>query len=78
MKKLKKVKMRKVHLKNEHMTDERWYCLKCIKAHQESLYCLYCCQIYFIEEEGLEDEGKIWICCDKCDRWVSSSPFPHI
>lgn len=75
MKQLQKVRMQKVHLENEYMEDDRWYCLKCLKAHQESMSCLYCHQIYFLEEEGLEDEEKIWICCDKCDRWVSIHTF---
>jgi hypothetical protein len=65
LKQLQKVRMNKVHIENEYMEDDRWYCHKCLEAHQHSLYCQYCSQIYFLEEEGLEDEGKTWICCDK-------------
>jgi len=71
LKQLKKVVLKKIHLENEYVEDERWYCLKCLKAHNHSLYCLYCWQIYFTEDEGLEDEEKVWICWDNCDRWVS-------
>lgn len=50
--------------------DERWYCLKCLDAHDDSLFCYYCGQIYFNDEEDLEDDGKAWICCDDCHKWI--------
>lgn len=63
-----KVILRKALFENN---DERWYCLKCLKAHNASLFCFYCGQIYFVEETDLEDDGKAWICCDDCNKWVS-------
>jgi len=42
IKQMKKVVLRKVHLENEYVDDERWYCLKCLTAHNHSLSCLYC------------------------------------
>ena len=68
LKQAKKVILRKALFDND---DERWYCLKCLKAHNDSLFCFYCGQIYFMDESDLEDDGKAWICCDKCDKWVS-------
>lgn len=64
----KKIVLRKTLFENN---DERWYWLKCLKAHNESLFCYYCGQIYFMEETDLEDDGKAWICCDDCNKWVS-------
>lgn len=69
MKLAKKVPLRKACFGNN---DERWYCLMCLKAHNDSLYCFYCGQIYFMEENDLEDDGKAWIQCDDCNKWVSS------
>lgn len=63
-----KINLRKTSF---HDHDERWYCLKWLNAHNESLYCFYCGQIYFIEDNELEDDGKAWICCDDCSKWVS-------
>lgn len=68
LKQSKKVILRKALFDND---DERWYCLKCLKAHNDSLFCFHCGQIYFMDESELEDDGKAWICCDKCDKWVS-------
>lgn len=64
----KKVTLRKACFGNN---DERWYWLMCLKAHNDSLYCYYCGQIYFMEEYDLEDDGKAWIQCDDCNKWVS-------
>lgn len=72
LKQAHKVILRKALFDND---DERWYCLKCLKAHNDSLFCFYCGQIYFMDVEDLDDDGKAWICCDSCDKWVSvSSP----
>jgi hypothetical protein len=68
----KKVVLRKVVIQEE---DERWYCLKCLKAHNESLFCYYCSQIYFVGAPELEDDGKVWVLCDDCDKWVSKASF---
>lgn len=72
LRQVKKIVLRKTLFENN---DERWYCLKCLKAHNESLFCYYCGQIYFMEETDLEDDGKAWICCDDCNKWVSSLYF---
>ena len=56
----KKVTLRKVVLDE---SDDRWYCIKCLKAHNDSLYCYYCEQIYFISQD-YEDDGKAWVMCD--------------
>lgn len=64
----KKVVLRKVFFQN---SVERWYCLKWIKAHNDSWFCFYCGQIYFNEDDELESDGKAWICCDGCNKWVS-------
>jgi hypothetical protein len=64
----KKVTLRKVVFEDQ---DERWYCIKCLKAHNESLFCFYCGQIYFVGTTDYEDDGKPWIMCDDCDKWVS-------
>jgi hypothetical protein len=69
---MKRVVLRKVFFEEN---DERWYCIKCLKTHNDSLYCYYCGQIYFVSEENLEDDGKAWILCDDCDKWVSKSTF---
>lgn len=68
LKQCKKVVLRKTLFEDD---DERWYCIRCLKAHNHSLFCFYCGQIYFVDESELEDDGKPWICCDKCDKWVS-------
>ena len=70
LKQAKKVELRKATFDAD---DERWYCFKCLKSHDDSLFCYYCGQIYFTDESDMEDDGKCWICCDKCDRWVSGS-----
>lgn len=69
LKQANKIVLRKTLFENN---DERWYCLKCLKAHNESQFCYYCGQIYFMGEDSLgEDDGKAWICCDDCNKWVS-------
>jgi len=60
LKQAKKIQLRKALFDN----DERWYCLKCLKTHNDSLFCFFCGQIYFMDESNLEDDGKAWICCD--------------
>ena len=63
-----KINLRKTIFRDN---DERWYCLKWLNAHNESLFWFYCGQIYFIEDNELEDDGKAWICWDDCSKWVS-------
>jgi hypothetical protein len=38
----------------------------CIRQYEKDSYCLYCKQIYF----DFSDDGKEWIMCDECERWV--------
>ena len=64
----KKVILRKALFQD---TVERWYCLKWLKAHNDSWYCYYWGQIYFNEDDELESDGKAWICWDNCNKWVS-------
>lgn len=73
LKQAKKVELRKAIFDTD---DERWYCLKCLKSHDDCLFCFYCGQIYFTDETDMEDDGKCWICCDTCDRWVSILNLP--
>ena len=65
----KKVILRKVFFQNSF---ERWYCLKWMKAHNDSWYCYYWGQIYFNEDDELESDGKAWIWWDDCNKWVSN------
>lgn len=65
----KNVTLRKVLFQGH---DERWYCMKCLNAHNESLYCYYCGQIYFVGVPDMEDDGKAWILWDDCNKWVST------
>lgn len=55
---MKKVALRKAQFQDQ---DDRWYCLRCLKAHNNSLFCFYCGQIYFEDENDFEDDGKAWI-----------------
>lgn len=48
-------------------------CTNCAKAHRKGQYCYYCKQIYLDND----DDGKDWVQCDFCKKWVFIyfSPF---
>jgi hypothetical protein len=37
-----------------------------VRQYEKESYCFYCKQIYF----DFSDDGKEWIMCDECERWV--------
>lgn len=41
-------------------------CTNCAKAHRKGQYCYFCKQIYLDND----DDGKDWIQCDFCKKWV--------
>lgn len=41
-------------------------CTNCAKAHRKGQFCFYCKQIYLDND----DDGKDWIQCDFCKKWV--------
>jgi hypothetical protein len=48
--------------------DPNELCNECSVQYKKEAYCLYCKQIYF----DSSDDGKEWILCDECGRWVHS------
>ena len=49
-----------------HENDPNNLCRECKELYNKELYCLYCKQIY----SDNTDDGKEWIMCDECERWV--------
>jgi hypothetical protein len=49
-----------------HENNVENLCPTCVKQYEKELFCFYCKQIYF----DFTDDGKEWIMCDECERWV--------
>ena len=51
-----------------HENNSLNLCHDCMSQYKKEFYCLYCKQIY----SDNSDDGKEWIMCDECERWVHS------
>ena len=47
-----------------------WLCKVCSEAYKHNQYCDYCRQIYVDNGESADTDGKNWIECEKCQKWV--------
>ena len=45
-------------------------CKACFDAFKSDQYCFFCYQIYLDQETSASNDGKGWIGCDGCSRWV--------
>ena len=41
-------------------------CYECFKANEK---CDYCQQVYFSTKDDGAVDGKMWMCCDRCEKW---------
>ena len=47
-----------------------WLCQPCSSAYKNNQYCDFCRQIYLDHNESAETDGKNWVECDCCEKWV--------
>lgn len=47
----------------------------CADAYKNYQYCFFCKQIYLENGVNADADGKAWIECDKCKKWVSQIIF---
>jgi len=45
-------------------------CKTCFDAYKKNQYCFFCYQIFVDQETSASNDGKDWIECDGCNRWV--------
>ena len=45
-------------------------CVYFFKRYKKGQFCCYCEQIYHETDFNADVDGKDWIGCDLCDRWV--------
>ena len=52
------------------MTNEKvLFCEYCYACYKDNHKCDFCCQIYFSESVDGDVDGKLWIDCDRCEKW---------
>ena len=47
-----------------------WLCSPCSAAYKNGQYCDFCRQIYMETGENAETDGKEWVQCESCVKWV--------
>lgn len=47
-----------------------WLCKPCSTAYKNNQYCDFCRQIYMETGENAETDGKEWVQCEQCEKWV--------
>ena len=51
--------------------ETKFLCSVCYWAFSEGQYCCFCLQVYPLSDINTEADGKEWIECESCKKWVN-------